>query len=224
MYPLALTPTQQQVLALISAGSPMSHAAQEAGVHRNTVHNWIQSVPAFSQALSQARYWKAIFWREQAESLAAAALDTIRATMTDHSVPASLRLKAAQSILALACTPPPEPHSPAPEFFSFPVSLARQPRAKSLEPLHNPAQLPPDSAPAQEAAESAPHPPDPAPAADPTPGSVPNSAQSALPPRQPFRRDAPKIGRNDLCPCGSGKKFKRCCQSLADAGRLHAAA
>jgi uncharacterized protein len=32
---------------------------------------------------------------------------------------------------------------------------------------------------------------------------------SALPP-QP-RRNAPKVGRNDLCPCGSGKKYKRCC-------------
>lgn len=25
------------------------------------------------------------------------------------------------------------------------------------------------------------------------------------------RRSEPKIGRNDPCPCGSGKKFKRCC-------------
>ncbi|WP_263771456.1 UPF0149 family protein [Propionivibrio soli] len=25
------------------------------------------------------------------------------------------------------------------------------------------------------------------------------------------RRDAPKVGRNDPCPCGSGKKFKQCC-------------
>lgn len=25
------------------------------------------------------------------------------------------------------------------------------------------------------------------------------------------RRDAPKIGRNDPCSCGSGKKFKKCC-------------
>jgi hypothetical protein len=25
------------------------------------------------------------------------------------------------------------------------------------------------------------------------------------------RRGGPKIGRNDPCPCGSGKKFKRCC-------------
>jgi preprotein translocase subunit SecA len=26
-----------------------------------------------------------------------------------------------------------------------------------------------------------------------------------------FRRDQPKVGRNDLCPCGSGKKYKKCC-------------
>lgn len=28
---------------------------------------------------------------------------------------------------------------------------------------------------------------------------------------QPFRRETPKVGRNELCPCGSGKKFKKCC-------------
>jgi SEC-C motif-containing protein len=27
----------------------------------------------------------------------------------------------------------------------------------------------------------------------------------------PVVREAPKIGRNDPCPCGSGKKYKRCC-------------
>jgi uncharacterized protein len=26
-----------------------------------------------------------------------------------------------------------------------------------------------------------------------------------------YRRIAPKVGRNDPCPCGSGKKFKHCC-------------
>ena len=26
----------------------------------------------------------------------------------------------------------------------------------------------------------------------------------------PVKRDAPKVGRNDPCPCGSGKKFKQC--------------
>ncbi|MEI7451004.1 MAG: PBPRA1643 family SWIM/SEC-C metal-binding motif protein [Desulfomonile sp.] len=33
--------------------------------------------------------------------------------------------------------------------------------------------------------------------------------EKALNPPQPLI--AEKIGRNDPCPCGSGKKFKRCC-------------
>lgn len=28
---------------------------------------------------------------------------------------------------------------------------------------------------------------------------------------QPVRRETPKVGRNDPCSCGSGKKFKKCC-------------
>ena len=28
---------------------------------------------------------------------------------------------------------------------------------------------------------------------------------------QTIRRDEPKVGRNDPCPCGGGKKFKQCC-------------
>jgi len=30
-------------------------------------------------------------------------------------------------------------------------------------------------------------------------------------PEKPTVREEPKIGRNDLCPCGSGKKYKKCC-------------
>lgn len=26
-----------------------------------------------------------------------------------------------------------------------------------------------------------------------------------------FKRTEPKVGRNDPCPCGSGKKYKKCC-------------
>ena len=29
--------------------------------------------------------------------------------------------------------------------------------------------------------------------------------------KEPMRRVQPKIGRNDMCPCGSGKKYKKCC-------------
>ncbi len=35
-----------------------------------------------------------------------------------------------------------------------------------------------------------------------------SDARSAAP---PARREAPKVGRNDPCPCGSGKKYKACC-------------
>jgi uncharacterized protein DUF1186/SEC-C motif-containing protein len=34
----------------------------------------------------------------------------------------------------------------------------------------------------------------------------------------PIRRSAPKVGRNEACPCGSGKKFKKCCGG-AESGR-----
>lgn len=27
----------------------------------------------------------------------------------------------------------------------------------------------------------------------------------------PLKREAPKVGRNDPCSCGSGKKYKKCC-------------
>ncbi len=33
----------------------------------------------------------------------------------------------------------------------------------------------------------------------------------AMQARRPAQQLAPKVGRNDSCPCGSGKKFKKCC-------------
>jgi preprotein translocase subunit SecA len=32
---------------------------------------------------------------------------------------------------------------------------------------------------------------------------------------QPYTRDGEKVGRNDPCPCGSGKKFKQCCGKIS---------
>nr|WP_034564031.1 SEC-C metal-binding domain-containing protein [Carnobacterium gallinarum] len=39
----------------------------------------------------------------------------------------------------------------------------------------------------------------------------PSSVQQKIPAgkRQPIHRE--KVGRNELCPCGSGKKYKKCC-------------
>ncbi|MFO7648079.1 MULTISPECIES: preprotein translocase subunit SecA [Halomonas] len=42
--------------------------------------------------------------------------------------------------------------------------------------------------------------------------------EAAVPPGadgRPVRREGPKVGRNDPCPCGSGKKYKQCCGKLS---------
>jgi SWIM/SEC-C metal-binding protein len=40
-----------------------------------------------------------------------------------------------------------------------------------------------------------------------------SDVERALQARQPAL-PTPKIGRNEPCPCGSGKKFKKCCEGL----------
>ncbi len=35
--------------------------------------------------------------------------------------------------------------------------------------------------------------------------------EKALAPAEPLRRGTPKVGRNDPCACGSGRKYKNCC-------------
>ncbi len=39
---------------------------------------------------------------------------------------------------------------------------------------------------------------------------APVGSGAAAASRDPIRRDVPKVGRNEPCPCGSGKKYKQC--------------
>jgi preprotein translocase subunit SecA len=45
--------------------------------------------------------------------------------------------------------------------------------------------------------------------------SAPAESAGAEAGRTPVHREGPKVGRNDPCPCGSGKKYKHCHGSLA---------
>ncbi|MEJ5359318.1 MAG: preprotein translocase subunit SecA [Desulfobacterales bacterium] len=45
----------------------------------------------------------------------------------------------------------------------------------------------------------------------PRPARLSFSGGGEAAPRRPVQRSAKKVGRNDPCPCGSGKKFKKCC-------------
>ncbi|MFT3828282.1 MAG: preprotein translocase subunit SecA [Opitutaceae bacterium] len=51
--------------------------------------------------------------------------------------------------------------------------------------------------------------PAPAPAPEPEPQPEPEKQEMQLP-KVTIRRELPKVGRNDPCPCGSGKKYKNC--------------
>ena len=44
-------------------------------------------------------------------------------------------------------------------------------------------------------------------------GAQPEQAEAPAP-AEPFVRDGKKVGRNEPCPCGSGKKYKQCCGKL----------
>jgi preprotein translocase subunit SecA len=41
--------------------------------------------------------------------------------------------------------------------------------------------------------------------------AIANSQRGEVKKTEPIRNTAPRVGRNDPCPCGSGKKYKHCC-------------
>jgi SEC-C motif len=186
MTDYGLSAQQLAVICALSSGATMTAAAEESGIHRNTINNWRRNLLPFQQAFASAQYDKAILFREKLEGLVDLALQTIRDILTDPKAPAGVRLKAALAIVNTAITPP-EPKKQI-ELDIERVAVAPSPK------VHNNAQSEisvPSSSPVTD-------PP-------PPPEMAHNSAQ------QPIRRSTPKVGRNESCPCGSGKKFKRCC-------------
>jgi len=196
----SLTSTQEQVLALISAGSTAAAAAEAAGIHRNTVGNWLRSSLEFRQALAQAQYEKALSWREKGESLASDAFRAVERMLIDPAVPHAVRLKAALAIIDMAATPPllpPGEYQPlGPPAWRATLAAASQAPSPAPESalnfVHNNAQPRPETPQAQPSVPAA------------APENVHNNAQA-----RPAA--VPKIGRNAPCPCGSGRKFKHCC-------------
>jgi transposase-like protein len=181
-----LTPEQLIVISALSSGATMTEAAEEAGIHRNTIANWRRNQLPFQHALAEAQYDRALYYREQAEALVDQAFAAINQILADPKTPASVRLKAALALIQLATTPPPPKKQ---------IELVFQ--SQPSQNLHNSAQPAP----------AAPKPPEPRRPVTQMqmPPIVHNSAQ------QPTRREHPKVGRNETCPCGSGQKYKRCC-------------
>ena len=181
MLDYGLSQQQLTVICALSSGATLTGAAQQAGVHRNTITNWRRNLLPFQQALSDAQYDRALYFREQMENLAGDAIETIREILDDPQAPASVRLRAALAVMQTAATPPAPKKQVQLEIEK--IVVHRNPTPVSEAGL-------------------APAPP------DPSPENAHNDAQSV--PLPPSARPA-KIGRNEPCPCGSGQKFKRCC-------------
>jgi hypothetical protein len=93
-----LTPKQDQVLILITSGFSATAAAERAGVHRNTVANWLRS-EEFCEALRKARGEREnLFW-DQCNVLATEALQALRQLMNDPAAPSHVRFRAAKAML-----------------------------------------------------------------------------------------------------------------------------
>jgi transposase-like protein len=101
-----LSPKQAQVLAAIAAGQTITAAAAVAGVHRNTVANWMRESAEFREALATAQSCQRTYWREQAEQRAGAAFAVLDQILADPQAPAGVRVRAALDIIKMASTAP----------------------------------------------------------------------------------------------------------------------
>ena len=101
-----LSHQQLAVICALSSGATAIAAAEQAGIHRNTISNWRRNSPPFQEALAHAQYDRALFFREQAEDRAGRAFKTIDEILNDPKAPASVRLKAALAIIQIAINPP----------------------------------------------------------------------------------------------------------------------
>jgi hypothetical protein len=197
---IGLSTQQLAVICALSSGATMTSAAEQAGVHRNTILNWRRNLLPFQQGLADAQYDRALFFRERMEAEFDLAIECLHQILADPNTPASVRLKGALAIIQTAAKPAPPKQQTVLEFKK--VHLADPP------------------------AESAPNPAQSGIYVHPRPFAASSDIPAAHNPAQSPRTVPPKVGRNELCPCGSGKKYKRCCldNPVADSGHLASAA
>ena len=113
-----LTPIQLQVLESLVAGHSVTAAANEAGIHRTTVHLWTRTLPHFARALLTLRQQRADRLVDELGDLSHLAINTFRQILSDDKASASVRLKAAMEIVKLCGSPTPNAprRGPGPKF------------------------------------------------------------------------------------------------------------
>jgi hypothetical protein len=255
-----LSAQQLAVICALSSGANMTAAAQQAGVHRNSIANWRRNFLPFQRALADAQYDRALYFREKVEDLVDLAIRSLHKILTDPKASPSIKLRTALAVLQTATTPP----APKKQIELAIENIVVQ-QTPTSEPVHNDAQPEPEiCVNSHPFAANSPEPAPPSAHNDAQPAKSPimhndaqpepetcvdprsfaaNSPEPAPPPThndaqpaespiihndaqpepeiyvnsRPFAANSPRrrpeVARNAKCPCGSGKKYKRCCQA-----------
>jgi hypothetical protein len=106
-----LSPVQAQVVAALAQGRTITTAAAEAGIHRNTIHNWLHE-PVFHAAFEEAQREYTAALSDGMRDLAARAIETLRSLLDDPKASPSVRLRTALAILQRPHFPKPGWHMP----------------------------------------------------------------------------------------------------------------
>ncbi len=204
-----LTPKQEQVLTLLAEGCTVTAAAEQTGIHRNTIANWRRAYPEFQDTLAAAQFEHALYWRERLLAFGDRALQTLTQVFDDPNASPGVRLRAAMSVLDRIM----KPALAQPEFASS-RRRHRDLESALLESLEPPLsstfvmeQIAHEHAALQTSANSA------TVAQSCTTPSAEGSAHRTF-----LRNRTSDPGRNAPCPCGSGFKYKRCCLSKQNIG------
>jgi uncharacterized protein YecA (UPF0149 family) len=146
-----LTPVQQEVLHRLACGESVLDAALGAGVHRNTVTNWRNTVPAFTRELERNTRERILQNQEKLANLVPHAIEVLSTILHNEKASPSVRLRAALSVMKMAAAVPqrepveePVPQT-APVTVPAPKPLSPEPpapvrAAPVSENLHNSAQ------------------------------------------------------------------------------------
>jgi transposase-like protein len=205
MTDFGLSPKQIAVIDALSSGVNFTTAAEQVGVHRNTIAGWRRNHLPFQHALSHAQYDRALLYREKTEELADLAIAALRKILSDPGTSPSVLLRAALAVLNTVSTPP-DPKKQVQLDIEKIVTHKADPHDITEASLDG------NRMPGRE-----------------EPAATAESQSTAVQPEKKhifaqspiatIRREGPKIGRNDQCPCGSGLKFKRCCLPNQESGK-----
>lgn len=91
MHDYELSSKHLEVIDALSSGANVTAAAAQAGVHRNTIHNWRRNLPAFQYALQHNPSARR---QQQLVSLMQHARQALQDLATNPKTPPTIRLKA----------------------------------------------------------------------------------------------------------------------------------